>query len=157
MSTDAVKEIVVRATPAKVFPYLVDPDLMVQWLGSEVSLDLVRGGDVRIRCGGHPGVGEFTEIVTNEKVVFTFGWDEPGHPIPAGSTEVEITLHPDGDKTRVRLVHRGLPDDAVSDHTSGWGHYLDRLAIASTGGDAGPDEQMAPTVGAHANGRWTDA
>ena len=44
---------------------------------------------------------------------------------------MEITLIPDGDKTRVRLVHRGLPDDAVSDHTSGWGHYLERLAIAS--------------------------
>ena len=46
-----------------------------------------------------------------------------GHPIPAGSTTVEITLHPEGDKTRVRLAHRGLPDDAVSDHTGGWDHY----------------------------------
>ena len=48
-----------------------------------------------------------------EKVVFTFGWEEKDHPIPPGSTTVEITLHPEGDKTRVRLVHRGLPADAV--------------------------------------------
>ena len=75
----------------------------------------------------------------DRKVVFTFGWDEPNHPIPARSTEVEITLTPDGDKTRVRLVHRGLPDDAVSDHTQGWDHYLDRLAIVSAGGRVGPD------------------
>ena len=51
---------------------------------------------------------------------------------------------PDGEKTRVRLVHRGLPDDAVSDHGSGWAHYLDRLAIASSGGDAGPDGEPGP-------------
>ena len=74
-----------------------------------------------------------------EKVVFTFGWEQEGNPIPPGSTTVEITLHPEGDKTRVRLVHRGLPDDAVSDHGEGWDHYLGRLAIAATGGDAGPD------------------
>ena len=78
-------------------------------------------------------------MVPDEKVVFTFGWDEPDHPIPAGSTEVEITLVPDGDKTIVRLTHRGLPEDAVADHTGGWSHYLARLEVAATGGDPGPD------------------
>jgi uncharacterized protein YndB with AHSA1/START domain len=78
-------------------------------------------------------------VVPDRKVVFTFGWDEPDHPIPARSTEVEITLIPDGDKTRVRLVHRSLPDDAVGDHTQGWDHYLDRLAVVATGGVVGAD------------------
>ena len=50
-----------------------------------------------------------------QKVVFTFGWEEKDHPIPPGSTTVEITLHREGDKTRVRLVHRGLPTDASPD------------------------------------------
>jgi uncharacterized protein YndB with AHSA1/START domain len=85
------------------------------------------GGDVRVTCGGHPGVGEFVEIVPNERVIFTFGWAEPGHPIPPGSTEVEISLTPKGDDTLVRLTHRGLPDDAISDHEGGWGTYLGRL------------------------------
>jgi uncharacterized protein YndB with AHSA1/START domain len=89
--------------------------------------------------GVHPGVGEFLEVVPDEKVVFTFGWDEPDHPIPPGSTEVEITLFPEGEKTRVRLAHRGLPDDAVADHTKGWDFYLNRLAIVASGGDAGPE------------------
>lgn len=40
---------------------------------------------------------------------------------------------------RVRLVHRGLPDDAVSDHGGGWAHYLDRLAVRAAGGDPGPE------------------
>jgi uncharacterized protein YndB with AHSA1/START domain len=77
-----------------------------------------------------------------EKVVFTFGWEQEGNPIAPGSTTVEISLHPEGDKTRVRLVHRGLPDDAVSDHGQGWAHYLERLAMAATGGNPGPDAPM---------------
>jgi uncharacterized protein YndB with AHSA1/START domain len=139
MSTEAVKEIVVKAPPTKVFPYLIDPDLMVQWLGSEVSSNPVPGGELRVLCGGNPGLGEFLEIVTNEKVVFTFGWTAPGHPIPAGSTEVEISLTPKGDDTLVRLTHRGLPEDAIADHNSGWGFYLGRLEKVMSGIDPGPD------------------
>ena len=59
--------------------------------------------------------------------------------ITPGSTTVEITLHPEGDKTRLRLVHRGLPADAVDDHSNGWAHYLERLALRAAGGDPGPD------------------
>ena len=83
--------------------------------------------------------GEYVEVVPLQKVVFTFGWEQDGHQIPPGSTTIEISLHPEGDKTRVRLVHRGLPDDAISDHGRGWAHYLGRLAITATGGDAGAD------------------
>jgi len=133
-------EIVIDATPAIIFPYLTDPELHVQWMGTTATLDPRPGGDWRVLAGGvHPGVGTFVEVVPDERVVFTFGWDEPEHPIPAGSTEVEITLVPDGDKTLVRLTHRGLPEDAVGDHTYGWNHYLARLSTATTGGDAGQD------------------
>jgi uncharacterized protein YndB with AHSA1/START domain len=109
-------------------------------MGTEAEIDAVVGGTHRVLVQGrHPSVGEFTEIVPDERVVFTFGWDEPGHPIPARSTQIEITLIPDGDKTTVRLVHRGLPDDAVSDHSSGWTHYLERLSAVVGGDDPGPD------------------
>jgi uncharacterized protein YndB with AHSA1/START domain len=137
---ELTREIVVDASPATIFQFLVDPELHVKWLGTEAELDPRSGGIYRVLVGGkHPSVGEFVEVVPDEKVVFTFGWDEPDHPIPAGSTQVEITLIPDGGKTRVRLVHRGLPADAVSDHTGGWDHYLERLMVATNGGDPGPD------------------
>jgi uncharacterized protein YndB with AHSA1/START domain len=139
MSTEAISEIVVRASPTTVFPYLIDPDLMVQWLGSDVSLDPVLGGELRVVCGGNPGLGEYIEIVTNEKVVFTFGWSAPGHPIPPGSTQVEISLTPKGDDTLVRLTHRGLPEDAVDDHNNGWSFYLGRLEKVIDGVDPGPE------------------
>jgi uncharacterized protein YndB with AHSA1/START domain len=92
-------------------------------------------------AGRFQSAGEYVEVVPLEKVVFTFGWDQEGHPIPPGSTTVEITLHREGDKTRIRLAHRGLPEDAIDDHTHGWDHYLGRLAIAAAGGDPGPDRQ----------------
>jgi uncharacterized protein YndB with AHSA1/START domain len=137
---ELVREIMIDATPETIWPFLTDPAKHVEWCGTEAELDPQPGGTYRVLVQGlHPGVGEFVEVVTNEKVVFTFGWDEPGHPIPAGSTTIEISLHPEGEKTLVRLAHRGLPEDAVSDHTHGWDHYLARLAIVGTGGTAGPD------------------
>jgi uncharacterized protein YndB with AHSA1/START domain len=141
MNTEAVKEITIKASPATIFPYLVDPDLFIQWMGTEVTIDARPGGQFRALCSGtHPGAGEFLEVVANEKVVFTFGWDEPDHPIPAGSTEVEITLTPVGNDTLVRLVQRGLPADAVSDHEHGWNYYLGRLDKVVSGIDPGPDQ-----------------
>jgi len=137
---ELTREVVMDASPATIFPFLIDPSQHVQWMGTEAELDPRAGGVYRVLVQGiHPGVGEFVEVVPDRRVVFTFGWDEPNHPIPARSTEVEITLTPEGDKTRVHLVHRGLPDDAVSDHTQGWDHYLDRLATVSAGGEVGPD------------------
>jgi uncharacterized protein YndB with AHSA1/START domain len=137
---ELTREILINASPATVFEFLTVPDKLVEWNGTEADLDPRPGGVYRVLVGaGHQAAGEFVEVVPDKKVVFTFGWDLPDHPIPAGSTQVEITLIPDGEKTLVRLVHSGLPTDAISDHSSGWDYYLDRLATAATGGDPGPD------------------
>jgi len=133
-------EILIEAEPSTVYELLTDSKLQHHWFGSEVELDPRPGGIYKALVGAtHPALGEFVEVVPDERVVFSFGWDEPGHPIPAGSTMVEITLVAEGDRTRVRLVHSGLPEDAVSDHTKGWTHYLGRLQVLGAGGDPGPD------------------
>ena len=137
---ELVREIVVDATPETIWPFLTDPERHVEWLGTVADIDPRPGGRYRVLVGGrNPAVGEYVEVVPLERVVFTFGWEQEGNPITPGSTTVEISLHPEGTKTRVRLAHRGLPDDAVADHTEGWDHYLARLAIVGPGGDAGPD------------------
>ena len=140
---ELVREIMIDATPETIWPFLTEPDKHVQWQGTVAAIDPRPGGIYRVLVGGQvQSAGECVEVVPNERIVFTFGWEQEGHPIPAGSTTIEITLHPEGDKTRVRLVHRGLPDDAISDHTHGWDHYLGRLTTAATGGDPGPDKPM---------------
>jgi uncharacterized protein YndB with AHSA1/START domain len=137
---ELVREIMIDATPETIWPFLTEPERHVEWLGTVAEIDPRPGGVYRVLVGGeNQSAGEYLEVVPLEKVVFTFGWDQKDHPIPPGSTTIEISLHPEGDKTRVRLVHRGLPDDAVRDHTHGWDHYLNRLVTVATGGDAGID------------------
>jgi uncharacterized protein YndB with AHSA1/START domain len=137
---ELVREIMIAATPETIWPFLTEPDKHVEWIGTVAEIDPRPGGVYRVLVAGqHQSVGEYVEVVPMEKVVFTFGWDQEGHPIPPGSTTIEISLYPEGDKTRVRLVHRGLPEDAVSDHGRGWEHYLGRLAAATTGSHPGPD------------------
>ena len=134
------REIMIDATPETIFPLLTTTEGYLRWEGTEGEIDARPGGVYRILVADQfLGRGEFVEVVPNERVVFTFGWDMPDNPIAPGSSEVEITLHPEGSKTRLRLVHRGLPDEAVNDHIHGWDHYLGRLAVVGAGGDAGPD------------------
>ncbi|HUS62653.1 MAG TPA: SRPBCC family protein [Acidimicrobiales bacterium] len=137
---ELVREIMIDASPETIWPFLVDPEKHVEWNGTIAEIDARPGGVHRVLMGGqHQASGEYIEVVPNEKVVFTFGWEQEGNPITPGSTTVEISLQPEGDKTLVRLVHRGLPDDAISDHTKGWDHYLGRLGVSALGGDPGPD------------------
>jgi uncharacterized protein YndB with AHSA1/START domain len=140
---ELVREIMIDATPETIWPFLTEPDKHVEWEGTVADIDPRPGGIYRVLIGGQfQSAGEYVEVVPMEKLVFTFGWEQEGHPIPPGSTTIEITLLPEGDKTRVRLVHRGLPDDAISDHGQGWDHYLSRLMIRVTGGNPGPDTPM---------------
>jgi uncharacterized protein YndB with AHSA1/START domain len=142
MTHELVREILIDAEPETIFPFLVDADRHIEWSGTQAELDPRPGGIYRVLIKGeHQSVGEFLEVVPNEKVVFTFGWDQEGNPITPGSTRIEISLHPEGNKTRVRLAHSGLPDaQAVTDHTGGWDHYLERLATVAAGGSVDPDQ-----------------
>jgi uncharacterized protein YndB with AHSA1/START domain len=79
--------------------------------------------------------GEFVEVSPPSRVVFTWGFENPELGVPPGASTVEVTLAPDEDGTRLRLVHRGLPESARASHDGGWEAMLDRLAIAATGGD----------------------
>jgi uncharacterized protein YndB with AHSA1/START domain len=135
-----VREIMIDATPETIWPFLTEPGKHIEWDGTVAELDPRPGGVYRVLVQGeHQSAGEYVEVDPMKRVLFTFGWEQEGHPIPPGSTTVEITLQPDGDKTRLRLVHRGLPDDASENHGRGWAHYLQRLAVRAGGGDPGPD------------------
>ncbi len=138
-------EIRINARPETVFPYLIDPDRMVMWMGESANLDPRPGGtyDVHVHGDNH-AKGEYVEVTPYSRVVFTFGWEGENNPVPPGSSTVEITLTPERDGTLLRLRHEGLPtDEMFQAHTQGWNHYMDRLAKASAGIDPGPDPMAA--------------
>ena len=139
---DLVHEIMIDATPETIYSMITDREKHLHWEGTDAVIDPRPGGRYEVLIAGQfQSGGEFVELVPNEKVVFTFGWDVPGNPITPGSTTVEITLHPEGGKTRLRLRHTDLPDDdAATAHRHGWTHYTARLATVAAGGQVGPDE-----------------
>jgi len=137
----------ILAPPEAVFPYLVDPELIVRWMGEWAELDPTPGGKLALDVTGIPLRGEFLVVEPPNRVVFTWGVAGSDGFRP-GSTTVEIRLRPDGPDaaaTVVELSHRDLPDDELVQHSIGWGHFLARLAAAATGSDPGPDPWAAPS------------
>ena len=144
--TDAIElEVRIEATPETVFQYFVDPAKVVLWKAQNAELDPTSGGIYRIDVNGRNiARGEYVEVTPPSRVVFTWGWEGDGSPVPPGSSTVEVSLEPDGDATIVKLRHSGLPADQLAPHTDGWKHYLPRLVVAAAGGDPGPDPQAGP-------------
>jgi uncharacterized protein YndB with AHSA1/START domain len=128
----------IDASPAEVFPYLTDAELMVRWMGEWAELQPTAGGRLAIDINGVPIRGEYLVVEPPHRVVFS--WGAAGSDLlAAGSTTVEIALRPDGRGTLLELVHRGLPPEELPRHGIGWGHFLARLVVAARGGDPGPD------------------
>lgn len=135
-------EIRIDARPETVFAYFTDPARMVAWKGRAAALDARPGGVYRVEINDRAVArGEYVEVTPYTRVVFTWGWEgaKPEHPVPPGSSTVEVELVPDGDGTLVRLTHHDLPSEERGNHEQGWTHYLGRLAAAASGRDPGPD------------------
>ena len=143
-----VQEIRIEARPETVFSFLIDPEKLLRWKGTECQLDPRPGGIYRCVVNAkNTARGEFVEVVPNRRVVITWGWEEPSHDLPPGASRVEFDLEPDGDGTLLRLTHSGLPTAAqLEQHTMGWTHFLPRLASAAAGRDPGPDPTVAASM-----------
>jgi uncharacterized protein YndB with AHSA1/START domain len=129
----------IAAKPETVFAYFTDPARYTQWMGSDATLEPVPGGAYRVSMrGGVQAIGEFVEIDPPHRLVFTWGWTHE-HPVPPGSTRVEVTFDEQDGGTHVVLRHFDLPDEQNYHHRGGWELYLQRLRIRAAGGDPGPD------------------
>jgi uncharacterized protein YndB with AHSA1/START domain len=138
-ATSLVRQISIDAPAAMVFKYLIDPDLMCKWMGQNCIFEPFEGGEYRCEINENiVAGGKVLEVVQDSKIVYTFGWEGEENPVTIGSSKVEITLEESNGSTLVNLVHSEL-NGAVEEHGGGWDHYLARLAVAATGGDAGPD------------------
>jgi uncharacterized protein YndB with AHSA1/START domain len=126
------RELTIAARPETVFAYLVEPDKMVRWMGRTAELDPRPGGLYRIDYNGSDIVrGEFLEVDPPRRVVFSWGWEEPGSTTPPGSSTVEVTLTPVDGGTRLNLRHTGLGADEIDGHAVGWDQFLPTLVTVA--------------------------
>jgi uncharacterized protein (TIGR03086 family) len=106
-------------------------------------VDLRVGGDYRWTVTpGHTAKGTFTVVEPGKRVVYTWGW-EGDAALPPGASTVTVTLEAVDGGTTVQLVHDGLTDQQEAGHAEGWNHFLERLVLLATSGDAGPDDWAA--------------
>jgi len=119
------------APPDAVFRAFTDPALLRRWMSpvghAEASVDARVGGalhiamidgDVRIEH-----TGEILELDRPRRMRFTWVSAYTG----AAGSVVTVTLLPDGDQTRLTLLHEQLPVGVVDPHRSGWKAMVERL------------------------------
>jgi uncharacterized protein YndB with AHSA1/START domain len=125
-----------------VFRYFTEPDSLIRWMGDRAVLDPSPGGEFSLDVNGVPIRGRFLEVEPPRRLLIS--WGHAGSTIlPPGSSTVEVTLTAIAGGTRVGVVHRDLPPEVAVQHASGWHHFLDRLGVAGSGGDPGPDPYAA--------------
>ena len=132
-----IHEIVLPAPVEQVFDMFTDSRQLIRWIGISADLQSRPGG--RFRFEVMPGQfceGQYVIVERPGRLVFTWGWTDPGFGLPPGTSRVEVTLTrsgEDGCETRLRLVHTGLAGDLGLLHEDGWSRFLGRLSAAAAG------------------------
>lgn len=128
----------IEAPPDRVFDHFVQPALLVRWMGDVARLEARDGGLFSVDINGVAIRGHFVRVERPHLV--EIAWGEAGNAaMPPGTTHLRVTFEALGPITRVELTHSGLvPSEAVK-HAMGWPHFAERLVVAATGGDPGPD------------------
>jgi uncharacterized protein YndB with AHSA1/START domain len=121
------RTISIRAPRELVFRYFTDSARFAAWWGEGSEIEPRPGGRVRIRYpGGVVASGEVVEIDPPERVVFTYGYEGEGKPIPPGGSRVTIRLEDVEDGTAVHLRHeaKGVPAEVGVEHVQGWRYQM---------------------------------
>jgi uncharacterized protein YndB with AHSA1/START domain len=94
MSDRVQRELLLPARPEDVWDAVTGDG----WLAEEVDLDLRVGGDAHFRSGAGTKTGWVEDVCAPERLAFW--WAQDGNP----ATRVELTLTPEGEATRLRVV-----------------------------------------------------
>jgi uncharacterized protein YndB with AHSA1/START domain len=125
----------IKASPAKIYAAITQPDLMMRWWGPDAGPTLRAEADVRpggrlsvvfrlLNGEEHNPTGIYREVIPERKLVFT--WDLPGER----ESLVAFLLKPVEGGTELTLRHEYLPDDATREsHEQGWRGLLDKLPL----------------------------
>jgi uncharacterized protein YndB with AHSA1/START domain len=127
----------IKASPAKVWGAITQPELMMQWWGPDAGPTLSAVADVRpggrfsivfrlLNGDEHNPTGIYQDVVPEKKLVFTWEW--PG--MPERESLVTFLLEPLDSGAELTLIHEHLPDEeACKSHEAGWGGLLDKLTV----------------------------
>lgn len=119
------RTVLICARRATVFRYFTDPERFAAWWGQGSHIEGRPGGPVRIRYpNGETASGQVLELVENERVVFSYGYDGPGKPIPPGGSRVTVTLAEQPRGTLLTLRHEVASAEVRDHHVQGWRYQL---------------------------------
>jgi uncharacterized protein (TIGR03086 family) len=137
------KTVFLPVDPDAAFALITEPERLRRWKAVAARVDLRIGGEYRWTITpGHAAMGTFTEIEPGRRVVYTWGWEGDAQ-LPPGASTVIVNLEAVDGGTTVQLIHEGLTAEQEIGHAAGWSHFLERLVLLATSGDAGPDEWSA--------------
>ena len=122
-----------------VYAAWTEPEQIAAWMGPvgftahSVTGDPVPGGHFRSaihneQYGDVWSSGSYREVVAPERLVFTWGWEEPAGT-PGLQTLVTITFTERDGKTEMTFLQQGLADAESRDgHEGGWTESFEKLA-----------------------------
>jgi uncharacterized protein YndB with AHSA1/START domain len=127
-----------RTYPVKrerVFSAWVKPEELEKWWGPQGYQTTIEEMDVQVHgkykynmqnLDGQKLVltGHYLEIIPNEKLVFTWKWENGKAEFP--TTKVTIDFLEKGDSTEVNVTHTDLPsEEEAKNHNHGWASSLE--------------------------------
>ncbi len=128
----------INAPRDRVYAAWTDVEQLRQWFGLEkvrtrdIRADARAGGEFRWDLVNSDGEemtmrGEFRELQSGKKVVFSWQWlDDEDWENHSSVVTVELSDRDGG--TELRLIHEQLPNEQSRDgHNSGWNSALDKL------------------------------
>jgi uncharacterized protein YndB with AHSA1/START domain len=129
------REIVIEASPERVWAVLTEPEHVGTWFAESVAGDLQPGRASVLTWAEH---GSFNVVVEASEPhrYFAYRWAarSPGaDPVEGNSTLVEFHLVPEGNGTRLQVVESGFgsldeeQEEYVRDNTEGWAGALSSL------------------------------
>ena len=139
------RTIEIRARRATVFRYFTDSARWAKWWGEGSSITPEVGGAVCIVYpGGSRASGVVRELVPDERIAFTYGYEGTGRTIAPGGSLVTITLEDRASGTRLVLRHDVDQAATRDEHIQGWRYQLSRFAyIVGDEAHAGAGDALA--------------
>lgn len=130
-------KLTVNAPASEVYRAFTRAMVLREWFCNAAQADPCKGGRLYLHWNsGYYTAGEFTTLVPNKKVAFT--WQGRGEP---GVTRVQVTLAEKEKRTVVNLTHAGIGAGkawakAVKEFERGWRNAIENLqAVLETGQD----------------------